>query len=159
MNPRLSQILKAEFGTTNRSLPDILKIAFRNNLRDLLPDVERLATESPNDYESSLAYSSGGEPKPVEGRLHLARKISDVWRADDPVTRIRTLLAYASTESIENEYLEILLAGDVPKLDPSAKNRIDQFVSEMNNEPAPENRPDSRLEITQLIRSLMERDD
>ncbi len=53
------------------------------DLRELKPDLEKLATGSPDDVDGD------------SGRGHLARKIASLWNETDPLTRARMLVAFA----------------------------------------------------------------
>ena len=100
-NPRLIAILKPHLSHTNTHMSEILWAIWSADLRELLPDLERLATHSADEYEDRKARSSGGPVSPVNGRFHLARKIVSLWRETDALTRARLLVALAAAEGHE----------------------------------------------------------
>ena len=94
LNPRLLDILRPQLRHTNNSLRELLLAAWAADLRDLAPDVERIATSGPDDYESERANSYGGKPSAVDDRFHLARQIAALWSEPDPATQANLLLAF-----------------------------------------------------------------
>lgn len=99
--PRIEAVVAPELVTTNKRMSEIFWAIWAADLRDLRPKLEELATSGPDDYEDQKASVSGGEVSPVRGRFHLARKIADLWRADDALTRIRLLAAFALSHPYE----------------------------------------------------------
>jgi len=92
-NQKLLSLLRPHLERTNRMISGILWAIWAADLRELKPDLERIATSSPEDYEDPHAHSFGGGVTPIEGRLHLARQIVAVWNEEDPATRTKLLLA------------------------------------------------------------------
>lgn len=93
-NPRLRKILRPQLRRTNKRVTSLLMAAWSADLRKLKPDVERIATSGPDDYESERAHCCGGDESPVDDRFHLARQIAALWNEDDPATEARLLLAF-----------------------------------------------------------------
>ena len=100
-NPRLQAILKLQLERTNKMAADLLMAAWSADLRALRPDLERLATSGPDDYEDERAHSCGGEERAFEGRFHLARQILSIWDEEDPASRCRLLLAFGLHQAAE----------------------------------------------------------
>ena len=100
-NPRLLAILKPQLKKTNKRVPDLLMAVWSADLRGLAPDLESIATATPDDYEDEKAHSCGGEESAIEGRLHLARQILSLWNEEDALTRCRLLLAFGFNHAFE----------------------------------------------------------
>lgn len=94
-NPRLTQIVRANLGATNRSMTDLFWAIWAADLRELQPDLQRLATKDSEEIEDRKADSSGGDVTNVTGRFHFARQITSLWSESDPLTRARLLIAFA----------------------------------------------------------------
>jgi hypothetical protein len=72
-----------------------------SDLRDLLPDLERVATSSPDDVEGEAATSwRSGSVRPLTDRFHAARKVAALWKEEDIYTRARLLLAFGALEPV-----------------------------------------------------------
>jgi hypothetical protein len=95
LNPRLEALIAPELKATNKQMSELLWAIWSADLRNMLPELERLGTAGPDDYEDAKAFSGGGEVTLVLGRFHLARQIADVWNSTDALTRIRLLTALA----------------------------------------------------------------
>ena len=91
----LTAIIKPELFQTNATMSDILWDIWAADLRELEPELERLATTDPEEYEDGKAHSSGGKVSSVTGRFHLARQVVTLWREPDALTRARMLTALA----------------------------------------------------------------
>ena len=115
---RVKAIVVPELKATNKPVSELLWAVWAMDLRELKPELERLGTGDERDYEDSKASSSGGDVKPVLGRFHLARKIADVWNAEDAVTQIRVLTALAAGEAYR-------FAGDEPQPERVARLRAE----------------------------------
>jgi len=100
-NPVLFALLKPELSKTNKSIPEIFWAIWSADARDAQPDLERLATYNPDEYEDEKASSSGGAVSDVRGSFHLARKIVSLWSERDVVTRGKLLIAFATTTLFE----------------------------------------------------------
>jgi hypothetical protein len=98
-DPRLLAILKPHLLQTNKQMTEIFWAIWSADLRELQPDLERLATHSPDEYEDRKAHSYGGGASPVSGPFHLARKIVGLWSETDALTRARLLIGLAVTDS------------------------------------------------------------
>jgi hypothetical protein len=61
---------------------------WRADLRDLTPDLERVATNSPEENEDGAMYT---RPAPAEGngKFHAARVILTAWREIDALTKVK----------------------------------------------------------------------
>ena len=129
--PRLLAILRAQLRHTNKSVPELLMDAWAADLRKLLPDVERIATSGPDDYESERANCYGGEASAVDDRFHLARQIAALWNEEDPATAAKLLLAFgfhqARNLSVDSR--------------PEQAVRMDAELSRLARTLAPEQRP------------------
>jgi hypothetical protein len=94
-NPQLTQIVRAHLGATNRSVTELCWAIWAADLRELQPDLQRLATENVEEIEDRKARSSGGEVTALTGRFHFARQIVSLWSEPDSFTRARLLIALA----------------------------------------------------------------
>ncbi|MBL8113223.1 MAG: hypothetical protein JNK60_10080, partial [Acidobacteria bacterium] len=91
----LATILKPHFTQTNRMLESLFLSTVAADLRELRPDIERIATGSAEDVEGDKINRSGGRVTPVAERYHLARKILAVWDEPDAFTRAKLIVAFA----------------------------------------------------------------
>lgn len=106
---RLAQFAARHFARTNAPIPEILWSAWSADLRSLKPDIERLATASPDEAEGERATTLGGPAAAVKEKFHLARKIAALWSEKDLATRGKLLLAFGFGESfyfVESDELE-----------------------------------------------------
>jgi hypothetical protein len=98
---RLTDAFRARLRQTNGFVSEVVLTIWASDLRDLLPDLERVATSSPEDVEGEAASSwRGGSPRPIADRFHTARKVAALWNEEDPYTRARLLLAFARFEAV-----------------------------------------------------------
>ncbi len=135
--PRLHALLAPELHATNKFVNELLWAVWAADLRELQPDLERLATSGPEDYEDAKAQSAGGDAAPLVGRFHLARQIADLWRAPNAATRIRLLTALAVATPHEfNSHshperaarLRRTLAKSAATLTAPERERVDRFI-------------------------------
>ncbi len=135
-HPRLADLLRPQFRHTNKSIPELLMAAWAADLRELQPDIERIATSGPDDYESERAHSYGGPPSDVDDRFHLARHIASLWNEEDPATQARLLLAFgfhqASYLSVnprpeQTFRMETELSRLAPTLSPDHRRQVTEF--------------------------------
>ena len=103
--PRERQLLADAFRSRLRStrgfLSEMILEIWAADLRELLPDLERVATSSPEDVEGEEGGSwRSGPARPVVDRFHMARKVASLWNEEDPYTRARLLLAFVRREAI-----------------------------------------------------------
>lgn len=94
---RLAGLLRRNFARTDVWLNEFFLSAWSADLRELAPDLARIATSSPAEYESM-----GG------GRYHLARKIVALWSEEDLLAKGKLLIAFGLKEPsiVDLEYLE-----------------------------------------------------
>jgi hypothetical protein len=149
-NPRLTEIIAPQLKATNKAMTGILWAIWMADLRNLLPELERLGTADPEDYEDNKASSSGGEITPVLGRFHLARKIADVWNATDPVTQIRLLTAFAMVTPYDyvegspperGSPLAAALRQSAQTLTPLQRQRLEEFFQAVIQQPERDDLP------------------
>jgi hypothetical protein len=165
-NPRLLAILKPHLSHTDKHMAEILWAIWSADLRELRPDLERLATRSTDEYEDRKAHSYGGTASPVTGRFHFARKIVGIWSEPDAFTRARLLAAFAATEAYEfvgepkperlaRMKAEMNRAG--AELSAEAKTELAAFLKTIDSVPAPNDGervdPETLREITAFARS------
>ncbi len=97
----LAAALRARLNETRGLLSDVMLAIWAADLRELAPDVERVATSSPDDIEGDQVHTwRGGPATAVKDRFHLARKILAVWKEEDALTRARLLLAFGRFEPV-----------------------------------------------------------
>jgi hypothetical protein len=97
-NPQLTKIVRPHLAATNNSLTALFWTIWAADLRELQPDLRRLATQNAEEIENRKALSSGGDVTNVTGRFHFARKIVSLWSEPDSFTRARLLIAFAVAE-------------------------------------------------------------
>lgn len=137
LNPRLVAIVKPHLTDTN-SMSAILWAIWSADLRELLPDLERLATRDDSEYEDRKASSYGGKASAVTGRFHLARKFASVWREPDALTRARLLIVMSAMEAHE-------IFGD--EMQPE---RLARMKTEMNRTSI-DLSPEAKVELAALL--------
>jgi len=95
----LAEALRARLRESHGFLSEIVLAIWAANFRELLPELERVATSSPDDIEGDQANTwRDGPALPVVDRFHVARKVAALWREEDAFTRARLLLAFARFE-------------------------------------------------------------
>ena len=143
-NRRVIAVLKPHFSQTNKDMNAILWTIWADDLRELRPELERLATLSADVYEDRKARGYGGQVSPVAGRFHFARKIVGLWSESDPPTRARLLIALALTEAHEfvgepQPELVARMKGEMARagheLRADAKQMLSSFLDRMATEP------------------------
>ncbi|NLG35539.1 MAG: hypothetical protein GX548_09325 [Lentisphaerae bacterium] len=136
-HPRLADLLQPQFRHTNQSIPELLMAAWAADLRQLQPDIERIATSGPDDYESERAHSYGGHPSDVDDRFHLARQIASLWNEKDPATKARLLLAFGFHQASnlcvnprpeQTFRMETELSRLAPTLSPDHHRQVTEFI-------------------------------
>jgi len=156
-NPHLLEILKPHLAKTNVRVPEILWAIWAADLRELKPDLERLATSASDDFEDKKASSYGGSVTPVEGRFHLARKCVSIWNESDAPARIRLLVGLTLAESYdfvgepspERVFrMRAELAKTCAQLSELQKKQIDKFLQNIEHISA---KSDRNLETTRKV--------
>jgi hypothetical protein len=139
LNAKLESFLTPHLKTTSLHVTDLLWAIWAADLRGLKPEIERLATSSPDEYEDKRSDTWGGTIQPIEGRFHLARKIASLWNEEDPDTKVRLMFAFllqdgasfvggASPERT-NRMRDDLRSG-VAKLSPMRKAALSRFLAD-----------------------------
>ena len=139
-HPQLAQIVRPHLVATNHSLTELFWTIWTADLRELRPDLERLATQNPEEIESRKAHSAGGTVTNVTGRFHFARKIVSLWSEPDSFTRARLLIAFAVAEPYT------FVRDDMPE-------RVARMKAEMlraSNELSPE----ARLQLATMLERI-----
>jgi len=96
---QLAEALRAHLRQTHGLLTDIILAIWALDLRELAPDLTRVATSSPDDVEGDQVNTwRSGPAEPVVDRFHLARKVLAVWNEEDAFTRARLLVAFGVNE-------------------------------------------------------------
>lgn len=116
---RLAGFLRGHLKETNLMMSEICQEIWASDLRELKPDLERLATAGPEAEESDRADTAGGPIQPVRGTFHRARQVAQVWGEEDPVTHAKLLVAMALHEA----YLY------VEESHPALRRRFDQALA------------------------------
>jgi hypothetical protein len=101
LRPQLIQYLRTQLTNirlSHFSPRQLFECAWRADLRELAPDLQKLATESPAENEQSLVYAKPGSD--VNCKFHAARAILTAWRETDRLTKIK---------------LDALISGDIPR--------------------------------------------
>jgi hypothetical protein len=132
----LADAFRARLRSTRGFLSGMILEIWAADLRELLPDLERVATSSLEDVEGEDGSSwRSGPTRPVVDRFHIARKVAALWNEDDPYTRTRLLLAFGRREPIlssperEAQTKRALAAGASSLSDsPADKQRLRAFL-------------------------------
>jgi hypothetical protein len=132
----LGKMLGSELKATNGFLDAILWSIWQLELRELAPDLERIATSGPKDYEGDMATTISSTRSPVAHRYHLARHILALWNEEDPLCRAKLVVAFGYANAIRlNEAkdgaLEALrdrIRAQRGKLDDEQRNALKEFV-------------------------------
>ncbi len=164
-NPQLLAIIKPNLAQTNIQMAELLWCIWSADLREVKPELERLATASPDDYEDPKACSYGGSVTPVDGRFHLARKIVSIWNEDDDTARARLLagLALGECNSFISEpvperlrRLQIELGSTGAKLTTAQRDQIAALLHSFDHRPADSmSPPETGSEIAALVRTAL----
>ncbi|MFH1038519.1 MAG: hypothetical protein V1789_07635 [PVC group bacterium] len=134
---QLKSILRPHLKETNQNLTEIIWHIWAADLRSLKPELERIATSSPEDYEGKKAYTSSSNITQVTERYHMARKVVSLWNEEDTVTRAKLLLAFGFDESYYMEEsgnperlnrMKIELTQLANSLSPEDLNKIESFL-------------------------------
>jgi hypothetical protein len=91
-------LVRANLASADLQLPWLFHTAFELDLRELQPDLERLATSGPDDSEGDFNGAWRANSTSPH-RFHLPRKILAIWNEEDPATRTKLLLAYGVLEN------------------------------------------------------------
>lgn len=92
-------LIKATLTENHGMMNDLFRTALAMDLRELAPDIQSLANESPDVPDGEGASSSGGDFKgPGSNRYHAARHVTALWQENDPETlaKMWTALVIAS---------------------------------------------------------------
>lgn len=136
-HPRLVKLLRPQFHHTNKRVTELIMAAWAADLRQLQPDIERIATSGPDDYESERAHSCGGHPSDVDDRFHLARQIASLWNEEDPATKALLLLAFGFHQALnlsvnpgteQSCRMETELSRLAPTLSPDHRRQVTKFI-------------------------------
>ena len=144
-NSRLVTFVKPQLSRTNNSVLALIWTIWSADLRELRPDLERLATRNGDEFEDKKASSYGGAVSPVTGRFHLARKIVSLWEEPDAYARARLLIALAVGEN--NEFIEkenperfVRFKAEINRLrselSAEEKQKLSAFLDAMESSPA-----------------------
>jgi hypothetical protein len=131
---KLRDFLTPHLARTNGNLDCILWAAWTADLRELKPEIEKLATSNPADVESPLGKSPSNAIIAARGRLHAARQIASLWNEEDPATRAKMLIALGCEqgsifgEDPGAERLKSALALEVGGLSPEKRRGVREFV-------------------------------
>ena len=87
--------LEERIETNHGRLNTVFEIALADDLRELAPLLEPLATPSPDLVESKTTNyaTSYSKPDPSD-RYHRARQVLQIWHQDNPLQKFRTYLAF-----------------------------------------------------------------
>lgn len=93
--------LREQFVSSALPVEDILFAAWCLEMRDVKPEIERLATSAPGVRQGELLNTWSSQPHEIEGRYDLARRIAALWNEEDRVTRSKLLIAFCSSDGVE----------------------------------------------------------
>ncbi len=126
-------LVRAELSHSQNSMNSLLWMIWTNDLRQLSPELEKLATVGPKESESADAYQGNTERRQITGHFHLARQMSTLWSEPDPETRARLHIAfvyqYARNVGLHNEgqrtsVFSSALQGAVQRLNPETRRQL-----------------------------------
>lgn len=93
---KFKALLAPELGKTHGDLDAVLFAVWRFDLRELRPELEKIATSGPDDYEGGYTRGHCTPAQPVDTqRYHRARHILALWDETDASTRARLQIAFA----------------------------------------------------------------
>jgi len=92
---RLRDHFAAQIASPDGSNDYYLWEAWMADLRELKPEIEKLATSSPNDVEGYLGKPLNHRDGETRKHFHTARCIASLWNEEDPVTRAKMLIGLA----------------------------------------------------------------
>jgi len=125
----LHRRLKSSYG----GIDHLVWAAWAADLRELRPDIERIATSAPSDTEGIAGgyvfASSAPEAPSVSGRYHMARKLAALWNEEDALTRAKLLLALGFHEA----YYFVEAEG-YPDRDVRMKTELTQLSTTLSSE-------------------------
>jgi RNase P/RNase MRP subunit POP5 len=167
LNPQLTQLVRTHLIATNRSVTELFWAIWAADLRELQPDLQRLATENVEEIEDRKARSSGGEVTALTGRFHFARQIVSLWSEPDSFTRARLLIALAvaqpynfvrddAPERVARMKAEMLRAAN--NLSPEAKRQLAAMLERIDAnaaQPNPEVPDEIRHKLVALAREAL----
>ena len=90
-NKKLFKILSPYLTKKNKMRTDIIWAIWSADLREFKPVLEEIATSGPDDYQDGETGCLE-DSKPIDGRLHMARKVVSIWNEEDIVTRVKLLI-------------------------------------------------------------------
>jgi hypothetical protein len=143
-NSQLFALVRPNLSKTNKSIPEIFWAIWSADIREAQPDLERLATQDPSEYENEKASSSGGAVSQVRGRFHLARKIVSLWSEPDPLTQAKLLATFGAMnvfvcclepqpERLTRLKMEMNRVSET--LSPDAKASLSRFLEAIDSNP------------------------
>lgn len=88
-------LIRAELKQAQNNLNSLLWIIWTADLRELAPEVQSLATHSPEEGKSPDTYQGNTAKRSASGTSHLARQIQALWSEPDPGTRAKLHIAFA----------------------------------------------------------------
>jgi hypothetical protein len=94
LRARMVQILRPNLKQTGFDIRAIIGCIYALDLRELRPDLERIATAGPEDCSGEECLGSTGKVAPITERYHLARKAVAAWNEEDPLARAKLLIAF-----------------------------------------------------------------
>ncbi|HUU23512.1 MAG TPA: hypothetical protein VM389_13350 [Phycisphaerae bacterium] len=154
-------MLQPHLTQTNRMLSEIILLIYAMDLRELRAALETLATAGPEDYEERKAYSSSsGEPTPVKGRYHMARKVATLWNEEDPLTRAKLLIVFGFSaerelDGVAVETVRQQLGGLGKTLPPDQAGQVVAFLDWYEHSIlriGPATAPTDRPELSRFVR-------
>ena len=94
LRARMVQILRPNLRQTGLDIAAVIECVYALDLRELRPDLERIATAGPADCGGQENVGSTGKVAPITERYHLARKAVAAWNEVDPLARAKLLIAF-----------------------------------------------------------------
>jgi hypothetical protein len=167
---RLRERLREEFKASYGYLDDTLWCLWLIDARDLAPELQRLATRGPEDYESIHGTGGTNHRLPPKHRLHRARHLLALWSEKDPFTRTRALLAFAATSAdafdthgdASAERLRSEIATAARELTSEQIERLRAFARWCEDKAAPAMRrppsPENLKKVTGVFRAALQRE-
>ena len=155
----LRKALTPELRASKGSLDQVLLAIWVLDFRELKPQIERLATSGPEDYEGSHGTTASTEKTSVTHRLHRARHIAALWNEEDAATRARLLVAFALAQADKFADREqpaarvwrLRLAALARQLQPKHRARALQFVAWCDTH-VPAQAPWAAKELRELLK-------
>jgi hypothetical protein len=156
---QLLPALKANLKHTNFNLMEVIMDVWVVDLRELEPDLKRIATASPDDEEGFRVRQWGGAASDVNEKYHLARKVLSLWKEEDRLTRAKLIIAFGMLSnrldsSFELERAKSELQKIQSALSESEKKEVQSFLDFCGKQSIQPHEIESQTRFAKCVREL-----